>query len=199
MQPVVSIVIPTYQRCSRLKKALQSVISQTYKDFEVLIMDDGSNDGTKEMVMNLNDSRISYYWQKNSGGPAKPRNEGIKKARGKYVVRLDSDDYVNFDYLNILYLYIENNNFDAVGWDYYLVDDNENFLEKRNCMTHPIGSGIIFRIAQLVDIGLYDENFLINEEVELRKRFEKKYSVERVPLPLYRYRQHISNMTKKKR
>ena len=81
MQPVVSIVIPTYQRCSRLKKALQSVISQTYKDFEVLIMDDGSNDGTKEMVMNLNDSRISYYWQKNSGGPAKPRNEGIKSKR----------------------------------------------------------------------------------------------------------------------
>ena len=79
MQPVVSIVIPTYQRCSRLKKALQSVISQTYKDFEVLIMDDGSNDGTKKMVMNLNDSRISYYWQKNSVGLQNQEMKELKK------------------------------------------------------------------------------------------------------------------------
>tara|TARA_B100000131_G_scaffold316221_1_gene355942 strand:+ start:1444 stop:2316 length:873 start_codon:yes stop_codon:yes gene_type:complete len=93
MQPVVSIVIPTYQRCNRLKKALKSVLSQTYKDYEVLIVDDGSYDGTKEMVMNLNDSRISYNWQNNSGGPAKPRNEGIKTAKGEWIAFLDSDDW----------------------------------------------------------------------------------------------------------
>ena len=97
-----------------------------------------------------------------------------------------------------MYLYIEYNNFDAVACDYYLVDDNEKILEKRNCLEYPIGCAIIFRVDQLIDIGMYDKDFLINEEVELRKRFEKKYSVERVPLPLYRYRQHVSNMTKKK-
>ena len=64
-------------------------------------MDDGSYDGTKEMVMKFNDSRISYKWQNNSGGPAKPRNE-IKTARGKWIAFLDSDDWWLPDKLNCL-------------------------------------------------------------------------------------------------
>jgi GT2 family glycosyltransferase len=77
-----------------------------------------------------------------------------------------------------------------------VVDDAENVLERRNCMEHPIGCGIMFRADHLIDIGLYDDNFLMHEDRDLRLRFLKKYSIHRVELPLYRYRRHDGNMTK---
>ena len=63
MKPLISVIIPTYQRRDKLKITLESVLSQTYTNYEVLIMDDGSNDSTKEMVNSINDSRIFYNWQ----------------------------------------------------------------------------------------------------------------------------------------
>ena len=194
----VSVIIPVFNQEKYIGRCLRSILSQSFEEsfYEVIVIDDGSSDYSIKILEAFSDKIKIIKHKKNLGLPS-ALNSGIKNAKGKYLVRLDSDDYVNFDYLNILYLFIEYNNFDAVGCDYYLVNDNEEILEKRNCLEYPIGCGIIFRVDQLVDIGMYDKNFLINEEVELRKRFEKKYSVERVPLPLYRYRQHLSNMTKK--
>ena len=80
MKPLISVVIPTYQRRDKLKVTLDSVLSQTYDNYEVLIMDDGSTDGTKEMISSYNDPRIFYNWHENTGGPAKPRNIGIELA-----------------------------------------------------------------------------------------------------------------------
>jgi glycosyltransferase involved in cell wall biosynthesis len=195
----VSVIIPVFNQEKYIGRCLRSILSQSFEEsfYEVIVIDDGSSDYSIKILEAFSDKIKIIKHKKNLGLPS-ALNSGIKNARGKYIVRLDSDDYVNFDYLNILYLFIEYNNFDAVGCDYYLVNDNEEILEKRNCLEYPIGCGIIFRVDQLIDIGMYDKNFLINEEVELRKRFEKKYSVERVPLPLYRYRQHLSNMTKNK-
>lgn len=90
---VFSIVIPTYNRGYLLTSLLESLKEQTFKDFEVVICDDGSTDNTEEIVeqfaVNLD---IKYIKLMNHGGPAGPRNEGIKKASGKYVAFLDSDD-----------------------------------------------------------------------------------------------------------
>ena len=92
MKPLISVIIPTYQRRNKLKSTLQSILTQTYSNYEVLIMDDGSTDGTKEMVNLFNDPRIFYNWQKNTGGPANPRNNGIKIAKGDWIAFLDDDD-----------------------------------------------------------------------------------------------------------
>ncbi len=195
----ISVIIPVFNQEKYIGRCLRSILSQSFDEsfYEVIVVDDGSNDYSIKILEAFSD-KIKIIKHKQNLGLPSALNSGIKNAKGQFIVRLDSDDYVNFDYLNILYLYIEYNNFDAVACDYYLVDDNEKILEKRNCLEYPIGCAIIFRVDQLIDIGMYDKDFLINEEVELRKRFEKKYSVERVPLPLYRYRQHVSNMTKKK-
>ena len=195
----ISVIIPVFNQEKYIGRCLRSILSQSFDEsfYEVIVVDDGSNDYSIKILEAFSD-KIKIIKHKQNLGLPSALNSGIKNAKGQFIVRLDSDDYINFDYLNILYLYIEYNNFDAVACDYYLVDDNEKILEKRNCLEHPIGCAIIFRADQLIDIGMYDKDFLINEEVELRKRFEKKYSVERVPLPLYRYRQHVSNMTKKK-
>lgn len=90
--PFFSIILPTYNRAEKLKLSLLSVINQTFGNFEVLVMDDGSTDETEAVVKSFNDSRIKYSWEVNSGGPAKPRNRGISFAKGKWICFLDSDD-----------------------------------------------------------------------------------------------------------
>ena len=123
-------------------------------------------------------------------------NKGINNSKGRFIIRIDSDDYVHKDFLKIPYLFLTlNSDFDAVSLDYYKVDDRENIISKNNCITDPIGCGIMFRHENLVEIGLYDEKQLLHEEKELRLRFEKKYSIKRIQLPLYRYRMHDSNMS----
>jgi glycosyltransferase involved in cell wall biosynthesis len=92
LKPFFSIVIPTYNRAGKLKFTLDSVIAQTFTDFEVLVMDDGSTDNTETVVEAFHDPRIRYEWAPNSGGPATPRNRGIDAARADWVCFLDADD-----------------------------------------------------------------------------------------------------------
>jgi glycosyltransferase involved in cell wall biosynthesis len=92
MKPAFSVVIPTFNRARTLRSTLDSVIAQTFGDFEVLVMDDGSNDGTEEVVRSYGDPRIRYEWASNSGGPATPRNRGIEAARADWICFLDADD-----------------------------------------------------------------------------------------------------------
>jgi hypothetical protein len=84
---------------------------------------------------------------------------------------------------------------DAVACDYLMVDDDEVILGRGNVDQDPIACAIMFRIEHLIDIGLYDEQFFSLEDEDLRLRFLKKYSINRVKLPLYRYRRHKNNMT----
>ena len=128
MKPLISVIIPTYQRRDKLKITLESVLSQTYTNYEVLIMDDGSNDGTKEMVNSLNDSRIFYNWQKNTGGPAKPRNNGIKITKGDWIAFLDDDDVWKENKLDEINKQINDKN-DFIYHDYSSV--NSNNLKKK--------------------------------------------------------------------
>lgn len=90
MDPMVSIVIPTYNTGEYIQYTLESVFKQTYEDFEVIVVDDGSTDDTKE-VLQVYMERIRYIYQENSGR-SEARNTGIKAAKGKYVAFLDSDD-----------------------------------------------------------------------------------------------------------
>ena len=89
----------------------------------------------------------------------------------------------------------QNKEIDAVACDYLLVDKKENVIKRKNCNHYPIGCGILFKTENLFEIGLYDENFKLNEEKDLRIRFEKKYNIYRLRLPLYRYRRHQNNIT----
>jgi len=90
--PLVSIIIPAYNAERFIKRVLESALAQTYKNIEIIVIDDGSTDKTAEIVKNYKDPRIIYLYQKNQGqGPA--RNNGIKKSQGEYITFLDADDY----------------------------------------------------------------------------------------------------------
>lgn len=93
MSPAVSVVIPTFNRAHVLGTALDSVIAQTYRDFEVIVVDDGSSDGTRQLLTEAYgaEPRVRYHYQPN-GGLASARNSGVALATGEYVAMLDSDD-----------------------------------------------------------------------------------------------------------
>lgn len=88
----VSVIIPTYNRAHLLGRAIQSVLAQTYEDFEIIVVDDASTDVTEQVVKSFADDRINYIrHQKNKGGSS-ARNTGIKAAKGEFIAFLDSDD-----------------------------------------------------------------------------------------------------------
>lgn len=90
-QPFFSVVIPTHNRRKRVSRAIKSVLRQSCKDFEVIVVDDGSKDGTRRKIRRKFGSKVRYFYQSKSG-PSAARNKGIKHARGKYIAFLDSDD-----------------------------------------------------------------------------------------------------------
>ena len=90
--PRVSVVIPTYKRAHLISRAIQSVLDQTYQDFEIIVVDDGSTDNTEEIVQNYKEDRIRYIRHSVNKGAAAARNTGIKASRGKYIAFQDSDD-----------------------------------------------------------------------------------------------------------
>ncbi len=91
IREMISIIIPTYNRGSRVKIAIESALSQTYKDFEIIVVDDGSTDNTRE-ILNPYKDHIRYFYQENRG-VASARNKGIRESRGEFIAFLDSDDY----------------------------------------------------------------------------------------------------------
>ena len=90
--PTVSVIIPTYNRAHLIGRAIQSVLNQTYRDFEIIVVDDGSTDNTEEVIKSFSDERIRYIKHKENKGAAAARNTGIKTARGKFIAFQDSDD-----------------------------------------------------------------------------------------------------------
>lgn len=90
--PKVSVILPTYNRAHLIGRAIQSVLAQTYQDFELIIIDDGSTDNTEEIVKSINDERIIYILHKENKGPSAARNTGIKASKGEYIAFQDSDD-----------------------------------------------------------------------------------------------------------
>ena len=100
MDSLISVIIPTYNRAHLIEESVQSVLKQTYKNLEILIIDGGSTDNTKEVVERIKDSRIRYIHQDNAG-PSAARNTGLKNAQGEFIAFLDSDDLWVFDKLEI--------------------------------------------------------------------------------------------------
>ena len=166
MKPLVSIIIPTYQRCNNLKIALNSVLSQTYSNYEVLIMDDGSTDGTREMVHSFKDPRIFYKWQPNSGGPANPRNRGIKFAKGNWIAFLDSDDIWKPNKLKICMKHT-NSQADLIYHDLEILSNKHKIFGRKLARTRKLKKPI------LTDL-LVNDNLICNSSVVVRKNLLDK-------------------------
>tara|TARA_Y100000310_G_scaffold141695_1_gene141153 strand:+ start:69 stop:722 length:654 start_codon:yes stop_codon:yes gene_type:complete len=195
--PLVSVIIPVYNQEKWIGRCIRSLLNQSMNrdEYELVVIDDGSEDRTDYALELFKEEIELIRIEKNEGLPV-ALNRGIKISRANYIVRVDADDFVNEYFLYLLNEFLEQNKYmDAVACDYLLVDDKEEVIDRKNCIRDPIGCGIMFKSSHLFEIGLYDEEFQLSEEKELRYRFEKRYKIHRLELPLYRYRRHERNIT----
>jgi glycosyltransferase involved in cell wall biosynthesis len=164
--------------------------------YEIIVVNDCSTDFTEKILENY-ESEVRVFNLKKNIGLSAARNFGIKQSKGQFIVFLDADDYFHKSLLGVEKLFLEENNkLDAVSVDYFQVDERGSHKKHFNANLDPIACGIMFRKDLLYDVGLYDENFRAREEEELRVRFEKKYTIHNLSVPLYRYWIHDDNLTK---
>jgi glycosyltransferase involved in cell wall biosynthesis len=193
----ISVIIPAFNEEKHIGRALRSILDQSMNpnDYEVIVVDDNSSDRTS-YALDCFGSAIKVYRNPSNQGLPASLNLGINNSIGRYIVRLDADDYVNKDYLLFLYTYIFlNKECHAVSCDYYVVDSQEKIISRENANSNPIGCAIMFDKEKLIEVGNYDDEFRYHEDKELRIRFEKKYEIHNLKVPLYRYRRHENNIT----
>jgi len=173
---VVSIILPTLNGGSWIFSSIKSVIDQTFSDWELIIISDGSTDNTENVVKSFNDDRIIYLKNENNLGIQKTLNKGLKKARGKYIARIDDDDkWIDKDKLEKQVEFLDNNpdhvligsgvvvlNEKEEELFRYLLPDTDkkirNRLLSKNCFVH---SAVMFRKQAVDKLGGYSEDFRV--------------------------------------
>ena len=196
----ISVIIPAFNEEKYIGRALRSILDQSMSpsDYEVIVVDDNSSDRTS-YALDCFGSAIKVHRNSSNKGLAASLNVAINNSTGRYIVRLDADDYVNNNYLLFLYTYISlNQESHAVSCDYYIVDNQEKIISRENAKSNPIGCAIMFDKEKLIEVGSYDDEFRYHEDKELRIRFEEKYEIHNIEIPLYRYRKHEDNITNHK-
>lgn len=197
----ISVVITNYNYGNLLGRCLRSLLNQSIlKDvFEIIVVDDASTDNSREIYQAFSGSLKLIALSENKG-LAYASNAGIKAATGRYVVRVDADDYVHADFLRTLLLGFEffGNDFQAVSLDYLNVNLQGEYLSYGDGAQYPIACAIAFKIDALEQIGFYNQQLRLNEEVDLRKRFiEEGFQIKSINLPLYRYVNHDASLSRK--
>lgn len=181
---MISIITPTYNRAHILSRAIKSVLNQTFLDWELIIVDDGSADNSKELILSFNDSRIQYVYQENKG-VCFARNHGASIAKGEYITFLDSDDYVTPFWLNNFNEILSSKKSDIIFCDMDVIDLNKNtkktvralypFLENKYSEDGLYLAGTFcIKNSFFKELEGFDENIKFGEFTEFSFRCMKK-------------------------
>jgi len=206
MTPLVSVYITNYNYGDFIKEAIESVLIQSMTDFELIIIDDGSTDNSKEVIEQYADSKpVNIIYQQNKGLNI-TNNVAIRTAKGKYLIRLDADDYLHQDALKVMSERMETEEqLGLVFPDYYYIDSEGELLgeEKRHDFENDVklldqpahGACTMIRLDFLKEVGGYNESYNCQDGYELWVKFTRHYQIANVSEPLFYYRQHGSNLT----
>lgn len=214
MNEKVSIIIPTYNRAHLIERSIQSILNQTYEDFELLIVDDGSTDNTQEVVEGINDFRIRYIPCEENGGAAKARNIGIAEAKYDYIAFQDSDDEWHSDKLEKQMKVMQTSSADTglVYCEYHynglngiedICPDRKISLEQKSGNIFPqllagnmIGTPVMLVKRECFDkVGVFNENFPCMEDYELVLRIAREYRIEFIPEVLLEVHANYQSVT----
>ncbi len=203
----ISICIPTYNRKNYLKETLKSIFLQTYKDYEVVIVDDGSTDGTEEMLKK-GEYPIRYYWQRNAGDAA-ARNKLIELARGQYISFIDSDDLLPPDAIELMVSAVPDGAENVVVYGpYTAIDEYGNVCRRKrkrlysgfitqhlfeNILVHSCGS--MFPTKILHEAGGFDESLPVCSDYDLWLRLSLKYRFVAINKAMFKRRRHSGNLS----
>lgn len=197
----ISIIIPCYNMEELVEKCISSIKNQSYTNFEAIFVDDGSQDRTKEIIeKNIEDDERMRYVYKENGGLSSARNFGLERATGKYVCFIDSDDYVEKDFLMELYNNLIENNSDISICYFYRVYENKIELNKvkdgvYNLVRFPAAWNKLYKTSLFKDNGIL---FPPGKWYEDMGTFPKLYmmtnKISIVEKPLYNYIQNSSSI-----
>ncbi len=204
--PLVTVYITNYNYGSFIKEAIESVLNQSFQDFEIIIIDDGSTDNSKSIIESYSGhQKIKIIFQQNKGLNI-TNNIALRVAQGKYIMRLDADDYLDKNALLVMTNILEKDeSLGLVFPDYYIVDVKGEILslEKRHNFDKDVslldqpahGACTMIRKKFLQMIGGYDEQYRCQDGYELWIKFTSKFKVTNTDTALFFYRRHGSNLT----
>jgi len=202
-EPFFSVIIPAYNRANIILNTIESVTKQTFTNYEIVVVDDGSKDNTKDVIAQLNNPKVKYIYQTNAERSA-ARNNGARNAKGQYLCFLDSDDFYLENHLETLYKHIQQNNFDEAM---YFVDCK--FLQK-GITTIPQTSPMIddvykyFLVNSVVPVRVcvhknifsncaFAEDIVIVEDTVMWCNIATKYKIHHIQMPTVLYHLHDDN------
>jgi len=210
MDLAVSVLIPSYNHAHYLVHALESVLVQSFSNWEAIVIDDGSDDETHQVVDKFEDPRIRYIYQDNQGLSA-ARNTGIRAAKAEIIALLDADDIWREDYLEVMVApMIDHPEVVAVYCGFQYIDENgqdvgipslkvvppdefgDYFADHGNWL---VPSGVVFRNVFAIEEGCFDESLRAVEDAYLWSKLCDHGPFVGIPLPLVGYRRHESNMS----
>ncbi|WP_099191468.1 glycosyltransferase [Tepidibacter mesophilus] len=210
---VISVIIPTFNYSEFICDAIESVFNQTFQDIEVIVVDDGSTDNTKDLLIKYK-NKIKYYYQ-NHKGPASARNLGIKNSNSSYICFLDSDDIFMPDKLQIqidTFNSISNNSIALLYSNFTAVNKKLNlniqhyqcpkFKSHQHELRHLINhnfintSTVMIKKDCLYEVGLFDEKFKYLEDYDLWLKLGFKYEFFHIPKYLVKTRSHSKNYSR---
>ena len=197
-KPLVSVIIPTYNRANLIGRAIQSVLDQTYRNIEIIVVDDASNDNTEEIVTKFRNKNVVYIRHDRNKGGGAARNAGIIASSGQYIAFLDDDDEWLNDKLEKQVQTIKtlSPEWGGIYCGFYRITGKKTekveVFEKGDLKTEllreklDIGSSstLLFIKKIIIEIGLFDETFERNQDFELLIRFFRKYKLFSLKEPL---------------
>ena len=207
--PAISVIMPVYNGEAYVGKAIESILSQTFTDFEFLIIDNASADRTSEVIAAFKDPRIRIIKNPVNLGLIGSLNVGLQVARGKYVARMDHDDIAYPERFQKEYDFLDAHpEITIVGtWSTLINPEGKEMKDHRNALrsnvikyellwgnslTHP---SLLMRRKEIVELGGYDPLWVHTEDFNLYSRAIKKYKLANIPEPLLYYRVHGSSLT----
>jgi glycosyltransferase involved in cell wall biosynthesis len=210
----VSVIIPTYNRAHLLTQAIDSVLNQTFTDFELIIVDNYSGDNTESVVKSYKDKRIRYFKNQNRGLIGVNRNYGIQESKGEYISFLDDDDLWLPEKLDKQVKLLDSNpGLGLVYSDIYIIGSNGNVLKdtyfhnvkpfRGNVFNELLVTNFISNLTVMVRrealsrVGMFDLKYVIAQDYDLWLRIARDYTIDFIEQPLAKYRLHIESASQK--
>jgi glycosyltransferase involved in cell wall biosynthesis len=205
--PVISVIIPVYNGEKTIRETIESVLSQTFKDFELIVINDGSKDTTLEIVERIQDPRLKVFSYRNAG-QATSRNRGIAHACGEYISFIDADDLWTPNKLEAQLRALQDNPQAAVAYSWTKCIDEFGQFSRRGShisVTGDVyaklllidfienGSNPLIRTQALAEVGGFDESMTPSEDRDLWLRLAARYHFVAVPSPQILYRQSVNS------
>lgn len=200
--PKVSILLPVYNQAHLVGQCLTSLLNQTYQDFEIVLIDDGSTDSLSQVVSEFPDKRIRYLYRAENKGIPKTLNEALRLSRGKYITWTSADNLHRANYLDKLVEVLERESeCGSVYSDYIQIDENANFIQNISKGIYILngktnyGPSFLYRFEAINRVGFFDEKLFGIEDKDYSIRIAATAPVFWLPEILYEYRVHKNSLT----